>query len=301
VLGDDTYVGGFHYVGADNSRWGFASPVMTPGCANGSERFAAPPTEAACGGGVGATGGHGARNATVEDVSVEPFTVQNLFFAPPTRAGARVSTGITLRQLRSKGTWADGINFHGQHRDVLVEDCAVWYSGDDSFALWSIGAGADNITFRNNTAMYPHGSGSNSEPKTLTPACAEPCPCDAETWDGLRWCRCPHAPKAAYCRAAGCFANYGGQASAYENNTGVQCGGGAVVSFGARWAAIHGRRELEGLFGGAWNGSSSTRVVGNVGDASSARQCSFEAPIDPRTNHSLGWARHPGTVEGCDR
>jgi hypothetical protein len=184
------------------------------------------------------------------------------------------------------GTWADGINIHGQHRNTLVQNCTVRYSsGDDSFAIWSVGAGADNITFRDNAA-YPHGSSNG-----LAPACAMPCPCDNETWDGIRFCHCPGAPKEACCRAAGCFANYGGQgqASVYENNKGFQCNGaGGLVNFGDKWCAIHGTRELDGLFGGAWNSSSSTRVVGNnTVDGSSAWQCSFEAPVDPKTKKSV--------------
>jgi hypothetical protein len=60
------------------------------------------------------------------------------------------------------------------------------------------------------------------------------------------------------------------------------------VNFGDKRCAIHGNRELGGLFGGAWNSSSSTRVVGNTVDGSSARQCSFEAPVDLKTNKSIG-------------
>ena len=177
---------------------------------------------------------------------------------------------------------------------------------------------------------------------TMGPACAEACPCDAETWDGLRWCHCPGAPKDAFCRSAGCFAVYGGQSSTFENNQGFECGGGGgLVSFGAKWAAIHGHRELRGLFGGAWNSSSSTRVVGNTIDGikETSRQCtslslslslslraicnpkpsvialsicripvainssimlpgagSFEAPIDPKTNRSIGRDGFPGSI-----
>ena len=47
-----------------------------------------------------------------------------------------------------QGTWADGMNIHGQHANVLVEGSTVQYSGDDSFATWSIGAAQTNVTFR---------------------------------------------------------------------------------------------------------------------------------------------------------
>ena len=32
------------------------------------------------------------------------------------------------------------VNIHGQHRNVMVEGCTVINSGDDNFAMWSIGA-----------------------------------------------------------------------------------------------------------------------------------------------------------------
>ena len=78
-----------------------------------------------------------------------------MFFMAPTPAGARVSQDITVRNMRVNGTWADGVNIHGQHTNVLVEDCTVINSGDDGFAMWSVGAGLDNVTFKNNYAK-PH-------------------------------------------------------------------------------------------------------------------------------------------------
>ena len=92
-------------------------------------------------------------NATVEDVTVEGFTTQNMFFMAPTRAGARVSRDITVRNMRMNGSWADGVNIHGQHVNVMVEGCTVIDSGDDNFATWSIGTAQHNITFKNCTAV----------------------------------------------------------------------------------------------------------------------------------------------------
>ena len=57
-------------------------------------------------------------NVTVEDVSVAPFTYQVAFFASPTRLGVPVTSGLTLRNYRSGGTYADGVNIHGAHRNV---------------------------------------------------------------------------------------------------------------------------------------------------------------------------------------
>ena len=38
----------------------------------------------------------------------------------PTKEGARVSRGATVRGL-CNGTWADDVNIHGSHQNVLVE------------------------------------------------------------------------------------------------------------------------------------------------------------------------------------
>jgi hypothetical protein len=104
VLGDNTFVGGFHFIGLDTKRICFTSPVTTPGCSNSSIRFTAPPTEAECGPYIGGTSGNGVRNATVDDISVEAFTTQALFIMSPTKAGARVSQDITVPRARC-ATW----------------------------------------------------------------------------------------------------------------------------------------------------------------------------------------------------
>jgi hypothetical protein len=91
----------------------------------------------------------------------------------------------------------------------------VRYSGDDSFAMWSVGAGQTNITFRNNRALNPHQGGG--------PRCAASLTCDNTT--------CAGPPRG--CRPSGCFANYGGQASAFEGNAGAGCyqvGFGGIVA-----------------------------------------------------------------------
>jgi hypothetical protein len=64
-------------------------------------------------------------NATVEDVSVAPFTYQVAFFASPTRLGVPVTSGLTLRNYRSGGTYADGVNIHGAHRNVRETLCGA--------------------------------------------------------------------------------------------------------------------------------------------------------------------------------
>ena len=237
VLGDDTYVGTLHFVGMETSRYDcLTAPVETPGCANSESHFEVPPDVDACGGFVGGTGGAGVRNATVEDVSVAAFTTQNAFFAAPTLAGQAVTRDLTVRRLRANGTWADGVNVHGAHERVLVEDSEVRFSNDDAFATWSIGALQSDVTFRRNRAVTPRQSGG--------PTCAVD-------------------PMPAGCLASGCFANYGGETVSFFDNVGVECYEDAVVIAGN----VH-----SGLFGGAWAKSSVFDARGNTG---APRECRF--------------------------
>lgn len=162
LLNDHNFVSKLHFVGTDTERYALhppnmflcgSAPIETPGCAGGAG-YATPPVE--CGGDTGI--GRGVQNATVDDVSVEPFTYQVGFFAAPTRAGVSVTSGLTLRNYRTNGTHADGINLHGAHRDIVVENCTIENSRDDGYGLWSIGTLATNITFRSNTAAKTSGA-----------------------------------------------------------------------------------------------------------------------------------------------
>jgi hypothetical protein len=245
LLGDDTYVGGFHFVGMETKRLDcLYAPVETPGCLNSEGDFRSPPNETGpcgpagrnlnCCGGYTGNGGHGVSNATVEDISIEPFTTQNMFFMAPNQAGARVSRDITVRNMRVNGTWADGVNIHGQHSNVLVEGCTVINSHDDCFAVWSVGTGLDNVTLRGNIAKARPG------------------------------CNC-------------CYANFGGLRSAFLDNHGEGCGltpgcegkprPGSHIPPGSEGMVIFGTinpgSPVYGLFGGAWN-SSSVAIVKNM-------------------------------------
>jgi hypothetical protein len=87
-------------------------------------------------------------------------------------------------------------DLHGQHRNVLVEDCFVHDAGDDSFAIWSVGSGASNITFRNNTAIYD---------TALVPVHGD-------------------LPPKSRCGVHYCYAVFGGQVATFEDNVGTGCG-----------------------------------------------------------------------------
>ena len=253
LLGDDTYVSGLHMVGMETRRLDcLYAMIETPGCMNSEGNFPSPPNETGpcgpagrnlnCCGGYTGNDGHGVHNATVEDVTVEGYTTQNMFFMAPTRAGARVSSDITVRNVRMNGSWADGVNIHGQHVNVLIEDCTVIDSGDDNFATWSIGAAQDNITFRNNIAI-----------RGSRPTKAD-----------------PHGAAGINC----CYVNFGGQLSSFIDNIGIGCGltprprihsgAEALVVWGCPNPTSAGHGSSDGVnFGGSWN-SSSTAVVHNV-------------------------------------
>ena len=58
---------------------------------------------------------------------------------------------------------ADGINFHGGHHNILIEQCEMSYTGDDPYGLWPVSEDAQanpiscqtNIVLRNNTGRWP--------------------------------------------------------------------------------------------------------------------------------------------------
>ena len=126
VLGDDTAVRGLHLVGMETRRQPCLSAMIeTPGCASGENTgcaarknhtvspdcyYSSPPTETECGGVIGKTGGNGARNATVEDITVEAATTTTMFFMNPSIAGLSPSSDITVRNCRSSRTHADGVS-----------------------------------------------------------------------------------------------------------------------------------------------------------------------------------------------
>jgi hypothetical protein len=155
VAGNDTYLGGFTFRGIETQRWvdgpdGLCGggAIETPGCAdaNCAERYS-----------TGNQDGSAVSNVLIEDVEIAIVegkpNVQVNFYMARTRHG--VSNNITVRGLRSQGSWADGLNVHGAHTNLLIEDCALANAGDDVFAMWSVADRMANVTFRNNTAYNP--------------------------------------------------------------------------------------------------------------------------------------------------
>jgi hypothetical protein len=64
-------------------------------------------------------------------------------------------SGIGVRGLRILDQTADGLNFHRDVTDAVVEDSFVRNAGDDGLASWSQGKGNSRIAFRRNTVIVP--------------------------------------------------------------------------------------------------------------------------------------------------
>ncbi|MDB5451395.1 MAG: coagulation factor 5/8 type domain protein, partial [Phenylobacterium sp.] len=64
-------------------------------------------------------------------------------------------SAIRVRRLRILDQTADGLNFHRDVADAVVEDSFVRNAGDDGLASWSQGKGNRRITFRRNTIIAP--------------------------------------------------------------------------------------------------------------------------------------------------
>ena len=208
VLGSRCRIASLHYVGIERARYPDSHPMcggapfQTPGCAT-------PYCENSENASWLIFGGNPVRDSVVEDITIAGGTVQNAFWMPQTPNG--YCENITVRNIvvtgscvrtgpcepfangtGGGGTWADGINIHGAHRHILVEGNRIPHTGDDTFALWSKGAGMTDVIFRNNFAAsmrYPR------------------------TW------------------LASCFAMYGGNRSAFVNNTCFQSGQRGAIYF----------------------------------------------------------------------
>merc|ERR1712100_280385 len=101
----------------------------------------------------------------MEDISIEKDTTQMGFWMPQTRG--RACQNVTVRNLRVEGSWADGVNIHGSHSDVLIADSIIKNTGDDGLAVWSRLGDIERITFRNNSVENPRYP-ANSDGQTVS-------------------------------------------------------------------------------------------------------------------------------------
>eukprot|EP01052_Picozoa_sp_SAG31_P008121 SAG31_NODE_402_length_16197_cov_5.262425_9_plen_790_part_00 len=156
IMSNDTSIGGFSFRGVEVQRTtGMlgGGVIETPGCLNDVQ------TQGGCGNSTGRRGnGAAVSNVLVENIEVLATndglpSVNVNFWMPETRFG--VCNNVTVRNLSSHGSWADGLNVHGAHTNLLIEDCTIRNSGDDAFAMWSNKDGMKNVTFMNNFAYNP--------------------------------------------------------------------------------------------------------------------------------------------------
>jgi len=160
LLNKNTHIGKFHFIGADNRLLNNdddfpcgGAVFETPGC-TGSEDWEDPPEGEDCDQNLGS--GSGVSNVLIEDVSIEAMTVQSAVYISPTGAHATSSKMITMKKIRTNGTYADGVIIHGTHGpSINVMDCDIKNSGRNNYALWSIGDKLSGITFTKNKASYP--------------------------------------------------------------------------------------------------------------------------------------------------
>jgi len=76
-------------------------------------------------------------------------------YVPMTQDGSSTKN-VQSTNVVSMLTRADGINYHGNVQDSLVENCHVENTGDDIFAFWgAYAANASSTVFRNNVGKNP--------------------------------------------------------------------------------------------------------------------------------------------------
>ena len=150
-------------------------------------------------------------------------------WGPKRRTG---SHNITLRGIINWGTWADGINFHGGHHDVLIEDCEMSFTGDDPYGLWPVGSDIindrfscqQNIVLRNNVARWPRAGGEGRgsvQAGNFSARDFPDCQCESVPQENVcAYNKTTGKMHSATCCPHPCFATYAGGAGVqFINNT----------------------------------------------------------------------------------
>lgn len=220
ILNNNSYLGHFTWQGLQATRGNFDAAVGTPGC------LLSDCTGAAAGGCIPHGGDcSGVENATAEHILNRPF--DGVYEGRPSRWPLSSSAGwfpktvpwgpdrktgsrnITIRGIISWGSWADGINFHGGHHNVLIEQCEMNYAGDDAYGLWPVSTDAvanpevncqRNIVLRNNVARWPR------QVQTARSVAGGKGPLAYPD------CDCAHYPSGTTCYSKPCYATYAGGA-----------------------------------------------------------------------------------------
>jgi hypothetical protein len=109
--------------------------------------------------------GKGVSNVRIENVRLNDLSLSQPYqsakgsqlavWVAPTQDGSPTS-GVTVTNLVSMLTRADGINLHGNVQSSVVENSHIENTGDDIYAFWgAYGANPSNVVFRNNTGKNP--------------------------------------------------------------------------------------------------------------------------------------------------
>lgn len=291
ILNNNTHLGHFTWQGLQASRGGFDAAVGTPGCLDATCQGGCIPPEGDCAGVINATAEHIHNNGYADGETAWPLSTSVGWFPKTKPWGVARATGsmnITVRGLRSWGSWADGINFHGGHHNVLIEGCELSYTGDDPIGLWPVSADDEhdpnqcqkNIVIRNNIARWPR-QYSNARAGATSPR-------------DYNKCDCSDAPKGE-CYSHACYATYaGGRGIQWINNS---CHGAFNIlafnkDFGSsstKWCGVfavagNSYSQIEGQGSGCRLTNSTGTVCNNKPDppGSVGGQCTAEeAPLPP--------------------
>lgn len=204
ILGHHTKIGGFTFAGNDGSRNYFGSPVEPPGCINRG-------ANAQCGDQCTGVGNScdGISHALVHDIEIEAKTTTNAVWVSITPEGSSVSSDIMYDNIRARHLFADGVNVHGGHKRITVQNCVLDNTGDDGMAIWNGKVGGqgseaetEDISFINNTVINPVYRKDGHEDGTPGPVC-----CYALFGGGSRFVlkgnRCLQSSNADFLRVCG--------------------------------------------------------------------------------------------------
>lgn len=112
--------------------------------------------------------GRGVTNVIIDSVRLNdlflPSAPSQLAAAPASQVAVWVAmtqdgsatTNVKVTNLVSMLTRGDGINFHGNVQNSVVENCHIENTGDDVYAFWgAYGANPSGVVFQNNVAKNP--------------------------------------------------------------------------------------------------------------------------------------------------
>ena len=143
-----------------------------------------------------------------QDSVLQPKTCNHAFNVPVLANKCTSACSLSPPSIAPRYR-ADGINFHGGHHNVLIEQCEMNYAGDDAYGLWPVSTDAvanpevncqRNIVLRNNVARWPR------QVQTARSVAGGKGPLAYPD------CDCAHYPAGTTCYSKPCYATYAGGA-----------------------------------------------------------------------------------------